>query len=64
MKITFERMAHLIECETKLNLVTEFRKKTLKLLGKVAYPDAIDTILGLDEFVDLVKKEAEANNPG
>jgi len=64
MKITIERLAHLVECETKLNLVTEFRKQTIKILGRAAYPDAIDTILGLDEFVDLVKKEAEENNPG
>lgn len=59
MKITIERLAHLVECETKLNLVTEFRKQTLKLLGRVAYLDAIDTVLGLEEFIDLVKKEAE-----
>ena len=61
MKITTERLAHLIECETKLNLVAEFRKKTIELLGSAAYPDAIDTILGLEEFVHLVKWGAEEN---
>lgn len=59
MKITIERLAHLVECETKLNLVTEFRKKTLELLGRAAYPDAIDTVLGLEVFANLVKKEAD-----
>ena len=59
MKITIERLSYLVECETKLNLVTEFRKQTLKLLGRAAFADAIDIVLGLEGFANLVKKEAE-----